>query len=117
MRVVWGKIDSVLKEHSTATLHLISCSGNHKFTWGGGGGVLVFCPLLHAILVTTYHQIQIMSAPLEVVKGDIYREKGKLCETPEKINLNLFFLLFLEKRWRNLFKFFFLLFLEKRWRK
>ena len=31
----------------------------------------LFCPLLHAILVTTYHQIQIMSAPLEVVKGDI----------------------------------------------
>ena len=29
MRVAWGKIDSVLKEHSTATLHLISYSGNH----------------------------------------------------------------------------------------
>ena len=30
----------------------------------------LFCPLLLAILVSTYHQIQIMSAPLEVVKGD-----------------------------------------------
>ena len=30
----------------------------------------LFCPLLLAIFVTTYHQIQIMSAPLEMVKGD-----------------------------------------------
>ena len=79
----------------------------------------LFCQLLHAILVTTYYQIQIMSAPLEVVKGDILRENGKLCETAEKKYLNIFFLLFwkMEKRWKKKFKFFFLLFLEKQWRK